>query len=138
MGKSVAVLVLVALTLPAADSPAKIPPLSKQELERRADLIIEGLVVATKKEGKVARDSCFGWQAFVAVVIVEKALKGRAAGKIHVRYRTRVEDKKQCDGGATSYSLVVKQRYRLYLARARDRRRVHYRLISSSGVRRLP
>jgi hypothetical protein len=97
---------------------AKIPPLSPEQLERGADLIIEGTVHAVEADGEVTHDHCYGWQKYKARVIVKKILKGGPTPKIVVvAYSTRVIDENKCVGGRDSYLLVEGERYRMYLSK---------------------
>lgn len=140
-----------ALTLVAAcaiGSPtlarALIPPMSQDDLERNASLILDGRVIKVEKVGQVTHDHCYGWQAMRALVAVEKSYKGAPGKTVWINYSTRVEDRSRCVGGKTSYSLRLRDRYRVYLSCAelaigtqRPRQRTCH-FISWSGVRHLP
>jgi hypothetical protein len=51
-------LVILAFMLASITADAKIPPLSPEQLERGADLIIEGTVHAVEADGEVTHDHC--------------------------------------------------------------------------------
>ena len=118
-------------------SNAKIPPLSTEELQRQADLIIEGTIHTVEKDGKVYHDSCYGWQKYKARVIVKKVFKGGPTPKIIVvSYSTRVINEKHCDGGRDSYSLAEGERYKMHLSR--PKRGKYHVFFNWAGLQRLP
>ena len=112
-----AVAVVLCAVLLGAPAHALIPPLTEQELEEQAHLIVEGRVAFIAKDGKVRFDDCYGRQHYRAEVAVDKVLKGKwTPGNIVVlRYSTIIVDKGMCDGGEASYVMAEAKRYKLYL-----------------------
>jgi len=125
------------ISIPAA---GLIPPISEEELEKGADVIIEGRVAFLGKEGKVRFDDCYGWQAYQADISVESVHKGDVnPGKlVVVRYSKLIVDKGVCDGGGHSYSLEKAGRYRLYLHKAGTAEKPHYIFYHRQCVKKLP
>lgn len=115
--------VLLLLTLFLAvplEAGAAIPPMSKEELEQNADLIVEATVREIEKVGAERDDHCYTWQDYRAKLTVEKVRKGAEVDTIHVRYKRIVKDEKDCVGGATSYALTQGAQYELYLHAWKD------------------
>ena len=116
------VMIIAVFVLLAVGLVALIPPLSKEALQSRSDVIIEGMVSRIDRTGGVFYDRCYGWQRHRAVVLVEKTDKGPGLPPaIVVEYDTRVVNTKGCVGGRDSYTLVAGQRYRMYLKKSAGR-----------------
>ena len=118
----------------------------KKQLDAAATLIVEGVVLKVEPAGKRTHDHCYGWQPMRALLEVQRQTKGAPAKRVQILYSTRVENKKRCVGGRTSYSLAKGRRYRLHLscgptssvspAKTKPPRRCS--MINWAGVKSLP
>lgn len=141
MSRVVACIAVILIAVAAAPAGAKIPPLSKAELWRRANVVVEGKVVRVVPVGKRYSDSCYHWQKHRATFHVSKRSKGKTTKTISIVFATRggdVNPRRPCDGGRTSYSLSKGVRYRLHLVRKRRGKKLVYAMFNWAGVRRLP
>lgn len=114
---------------------SKIPPMSEARMTAMADLIATGKVVKVVNVGDIVRDHCFGWQHKHATFQLDKVTKGKLSGKVTLSYKTRVESKKKCKGGQTSFDLPTGAPFKLWLlATKEDARRFVF--VNWNGVRR--
>jgi len=115
---------------------ALIPPLSNKELLRQSDIIVEGVVSRIDKVGTVFHDHCYGWQKHLAVILVERVVKGaQNLTSIGVEYDTRVINDKGCVGGRDSYTLMKGHRYLMYLKKIPGRSN-RYHFFNWAGLKR--
>ena len=125
---------LVFVVALSSSAQALVPPMSEEELEREADLIVEVRVVKVDVAGGSYDDSCYTWQDHIATLAISKVFKGDGQLKeVTVRYGSMVENNADCDGGRTPYSMAPDERYKLHLRQVKGSR---YGFINWAGVER--
>ena len=120
---------VVSLCFPIA-ALAATPPMSDEQLEARADLIITGKVYVVEKDGEVIMDHCYMWQSWSAIFAVDDTIKGKVRKTVTIRYNERIGDadpSHRCVGGDDSFSLQAGKRYKLYLRTEGDEARPFHR-----------
>lgn len=121
---------------------ALVPPLSEEELQEQADLIVEGKVLSTEKVGDRNSDHCYIWQNYKSEFEIQNTSKGKAETKtITISYAHQEGDVNKdmpCVGGETSYWLSPNSSYKLYLKSYTVDEKTHYRFLNWSGVKNFP